>query len=48
VKSFSSRGLLRRVVLERIPARIRRKLGLTQAQFTVRYGFSVSTVRSWE
>jgi putative transcriptional regulator len=28
--------------------RIRSKLGLTQAQFAARFGFSVNTLRHWE
>jgi len=29
-------------------ANLRRRLGLTQAQFAARFGFSVATLRHWE
>ena len=41
------------IVRVRIPeridvARIRRRLGLTQRAFALRYGFSVKNIRNWE
>lgn len=45
-----SRG---KATVYRVPARVdvrnlRKRLGLTQAEFAARFGFSIGTVRDWE
>ena len=51
--AYAKRGASRKAYRVHVPVRvdvreIRRRLGLTQAVFAARFGFSINTLRHWE